>query len=519
MIQSPNGTIVKAQTTTLWEGDTRSFPGFSALRGIQHAASYAEIYREQLWVSTVVNKRATATARLPLKVYQRDELNRPEARTSPYARLLANPYSGMPRFLFWLWVSSTFDVYGEAFLGKLRDRGGRPIQLVPLHPTCMHLDTVEPGKPQTWTFRNGRVVIEGLVASDLVHFRTFNPDTTSRGMSRLEPLRRTLEFEDAAQRAQSSFWRNGARPGVALTHPGNLSQPAAERLKFQWDSIASGADRTGATVVLEEGLKPEILTISNDDAQYIESRKLNREEVCGAYDVPPPVVHILDRATFSNITEQMRSMYRDTMAPHLKNFEDTLEHDLRASVRPGQTAPDFGDDVYAEFLLDEVLRGDFEARAQAYKDADYMTMAEKRRAENLPFIEGTDRIFVNAATVPLDAAALNVIGGLIQAGFEPEAALAAMNLPAIEHTGNLPVTVQADEDTPALPAATASLRSVMGRLSRVDDLAELDPEALTDGTPEPLASTIRAALALSIEAGDTVPDFRARLKALAGGSA
>jgi phage portal protein BeeE len=66
--------------------------------------------------------------------------------------------------------------------------------------------------------------------------------------------------------------------------------------------------------VLEEGMEPKPLTLTAEEAQYIETRKLNREEVCAAYDMPPPVVHILDRATFSNITEQMRSMYRDTMA-------------------------------------------------------------------------------------------------------------------------------------------------------------------------------------------------------------
>ena len=60
-------------------------------------------------------------------------------------------------------------------------------------------------------------------------------------------------------------------------------------------------------------MTPHKLELTAEEAQYIETRKLNREEVCAAYDVPPPVVHILDRATFSNITEQMRSMYRDTM--------------------------------------------------------------------------------------------------------------------------------------------------------------------------------------------------------------
>ena len=84
--------------------------------------------------------------------------------------------------------------------------------------------------------------------------------------------------------------------------------------------------------------------------------------MCGAYDVPPPVVHILDRATFCNITEQMRSMYRDTMAPRLSLWESAIDYQLR---------PDFdaAGYLYAEFLLDEVLRGDFETRVQAWATA------------------------------------------------------------------------------------------------------------------------------------------------------
>lgn len=507
MIQSPGGVLVRNETT-LWQGNTSEFQGLGSIRVSGYAATYAEIYTRHNWVNTVVNKLAAGEARLPLKVYEHDDLNRPDASRSPYGRLLAKPNSRMPRFFFWQWVISTYDIYGESMLLKIRDRGGRPVELAPLHPTCMHLDP-----DGTWRYENGKVRIAGIGQHDLVHFKTYNPATTSRGLSRLEPLRRSLEFEDAAQRAQSGFWRNGARPGVALKHKGNLSQPAADRLKVQWDNIAGGADNTGKTVVLEEGMEPEVMSLTAEEAQYLGCRKLHQEEVCGEFDMPPPAVHILDRATFSNITEQMRSLYRDTHAPRLNYFEDVLEADLRASVRPGANGPDFGDDVYAEFLLDEVLRGDFEARAQAYKDADYMTMAEKRRSENLPFIEGTDRVFVNAATVPLDAAAYTSASTLVRAGYDPVQVLEALGLPPMDHN---PANTMA---APATVAPAAALRNVMGRLSRTTSLADLDPTSLTEGLDPDLASTVTAALALSADAGHTVPEFRERLKALTGGTA
>lgn len=435
-------------------------------------AAYAELYRRQLWVGVVVQKRALATARLPLKVYVRDALNRPEApRDNPYAALLRNPNPGMSPFRFWEWTSSTFDTFGEAAWLKLRDRGGRPYALPPLHPTALTW------RDDHWEFDNGKIRLPDIPPADVVFFRNYNPSDTRRGMSRLEQLRDTLENEAAARDATSAFWRNGARPGFALTHPNTLSEPAQTRLRAQWDTQHGGTRNTGKTLILEEGMEAKVLQLTQEDAQYIESRKLNREEVCAAYDVPPPVVHILDHATYSNITEQMRSIYRDTMAPHLKGFESDMDAQLRA--------PDFGDDVYAEFLLDEVLRGDFEARADAYNKADYMTIAEKRRAENLPYVEGTDVILVNTASLPLERL---TEPGPVDAG--------APGREVVE--------------VPSTRLDRSALRSVMGRLSWQKTIDEVDEGVLVDG----LAFRDAALVLDARHAAADVPDLKARLRAL-----
>lgn len=481
-----DGVLVKSATVhnftpASWNGIPQ--PGITlALRGggSRYTASYAEMYVRQPWVRTVIDKLAYGEARLPFKVYQHDDKNRPEAADSPYGRLMAKPNPKMSRFYWWLWVVSTFDVYGESFLLKIRDGGGRPVGLAPLHPASMHEDDHDTDGGVVWSFQNGTLRIDGIRDSDLVHPRTYNPNSTTRGLSRLESLRRTLEFEDAAQRAQSSFWAKGARPSVALKHPGNLSQPAADRLKIRWDSLAAGADNTGASIVLEEGLTPELMSVSNDDAQYIDSRKLNREEVCAGFDVPPPAVHILDRATFSNITEQMRSLYRDTHAPRLKLLEDCFEAELRGSIRPGATEPDFGNIYYGEFLLDEVLRGDFEKRAEGYQrgiNSGWLTPAEVRQKENLAFIEGSDRLLVNSTIVPLD---------------------------------------DVDETPGRNPIDPETVRSVMGRIGRAADVASLDPDQVCAGLNGD-SDTIRSVLAEAVDAGDDIPALKQRIKALTGG--
>lgn len=475
------GTLTKGPMT-IWSGRPGD-PWPANLQLGSEWVAYSALYRRQQWVRTCVDKRAWLLARLPLKVYQHDDLNRPEVTDHPYARLLARPNSRHSRFYFWLWVMSTYDIYGEAFVGKMRDPNGRPDQLVPFHPTAMHVADELPDGRVIWDFDNGTVRISGIPDEDLVRFRNYNPDSYVRGLSKLESLRATLENEDAALRAQSSFWKRGARPGVALTHAGSLSAPAMTRLKLQWDQIAAGADNTGATVVLEEGMKPEVMQLTAEEAQYIDARKLNREEVVAAYDMPPPAVHILDHATYSNITAQLRSVYRDTMAPITVFLEAELEAQLRGGTRPGSSTPDFGDDVYAEFLLDGVLRGDFEERADAYQKAinsGWATPAEVRKLENLPFIEGSDRLFVNSTMIPIETA--------------------AEDMPAAG-PGGPPL----DED---------AVRMLMGRLSRQKTLGEVDRRALVGGLNGD-ADLVLGQLDAAIAGGEGVMSLRRRIQALA----
>jgi HK97 family phage portal protein len=476
-----NGTLVTKTplnfTSSSW------FPYMPPMSSPTWPSAYAGIYERQLWVYVVVNKLAKATARLPFIVYERDELNRPRADDHPLAELVRNPHPGLSWFDLMLWTSSTWDIYGDTFWLKQRNPAGRVIAVAPLHPAYVVYDA----KSNRWSFDNGSTKLDGIRDRDLVRFRSFAPTDATRGMSPLEPLRATLENEWSARTATSSFWQRGARPGLALEHPGTLSDGAQDRLKRQFDADHAGADKTGVTTVLEEGMKAAKLDLTAEEAQYIETRKLNREEVCAAYDIPPPVVHILDHATFSNITEQMRSMYRDTMAPRLKAIEAAVEVDLRMAEWPQ-------DDVYAEFLMDEVLRGDFETRQTALQQASHMTIAEKRRIENLPFIDGTDRIFLNTATMPLDAIdaqAAAIAGDAAPADDEPDEA---------SESNVVPLTVA---------------RTVVGRLSWQKTLADVDEDALVADLAERDAAAVLSVLDEEITGDGSVKSLRSRVLRLA----
>jgi len=512
------GVLVKG-TNTIWTGTPATWGNWS--QSIELSArwsSYSSIYREQLWVAVLVNKLARAQARLPLKAYLRNADGREEARDHPYAVMLRDPHPRLSSKELWRWTVSTRNVFGEALWVKERDAGGRPIRLHPIHPTSF-----------TNEMKDGRVVYEihgssgsitDIDEAEVVHFKEYNPDSFLRGMSALEPLRQTLVNEDSSRRATSAFWANGSRPSIALKTPKTLSQPAQDRVALNWSQIHAGPENWGKVAILEEGMEPTILSVNNEEAQYTESRRLNREEACAIYDVPPPVVHILDRATYSNITEQMRSMYRDTMATRLGEDEAVLEKQLRSSGRKGATGPDFGDDVYGEFLMDEVLRGAFEDRAaamQAAINSGQLTPNEARTLDNRKPMEGGDRLYINSTMVPLDpptgqmssrqlAEALQKIYLSVDTVITPDEAREILNREGAGLTGPGP-------NTEPKGLTQTETRTVMGRLSRQTSLAEVDPKALVHGL-NGATPVVLEALAQATVAGENVAVLRERIQRL-----
>ncbi len=414
-------------------------------------ATYAALYRAQPSIATVVDKIANAAARLSLKVWDLSpETGKIADNASPYAKLIGRPCPVMSPYNFWRWTFSTYEVYGEAFWLKVRENG-EVTGLLPMHPSRTMIKRNDNGEI-VYKFTLG-VASAGMLevpASEVVPFQRYNPDSLMRGMSRLEPLRSTLLNEDASRRATASWWQNGARPSVFLKHPGELSENAHRRIQAGIQNTHGGADNMGKAAILEEGMDAQVVQLTADEMQYIESRKMNLQEVCMVFDVPPPVVHILDHATFSNITEQMRSMYRDTMAPRLEDVESTIDFHLRSEF--------FADSSHlASFALDEVLRGDFETRATAVRgliESGVMKPSEGRPLFDLPDAGPVaDQLYGNAALVPLGS---SVHG---QQEVSPE--------------GNLePSVAPQGVPKPIAPPTRALVRAITGQVGRKSTMPE-----------------------------------------------
>lgn len=448
-------------------------------------ATYAALYRTQPWVAAPVDKISNGVARLSLKVWSlADPENKSEDTTGAFAKLLDAPYSGMTRYQFYRWFQATYEIYGEAFLLKLRDENGKVAQLIPMHPAVTQVERA--GNGVTWPgaqpgdvrYRFTTNPNQFFSESDVVPYLRYNPDDTMRGISRLEPLRSTYANELAARTATASWWEKMGRPSMVLSTDKRLTPDAKERLKKSWDSTHGGAGNAGGTVVLEEGLKADAMQLTAEEMQYIESRRMNREEVCSVYDIPPTALHILDNATYSNITEQFVSLYRDTMMPRLEELENVINTYVGVEF-PGNRV--------AKFAVDEMLRGDFQTRAASASElvnsGIYMP-AEARQLFDLNDAgPESHKLYANSAMQPL--------------GQEPPKP--AETQPEPDNTADAAENGQQDDANLSSDETSADetkhYRSICGRLGRGKSIEEIAAEfnkKKSQFSPDEFAAICRA---------------------------
>lgn len=200
------------------------------------------------------------------------------------------------------------------------------------------------------------------------------------GLSPIALHRETLGEQTATRDFGRAFYRNMARPATILKHPKSLSTAAADRLKTQIEGL-KGSRNAGKTVLLEEGLDYAEIGIPPEDAQYVETRKLQREEAAQLFRMPPHKVGILDHATFSNIEHSAIDYVTGTLRPWLVRIEQAI----KTQLLPNEP------DIFAEFLVDGLLRGDAQARSQALATQwqhGALSSDEWREIENRNPLEG-----------------------------------------------------------------------------------------------------------------------------------
>jgi HK97 family phage portal protein len=357
----------------------------------QYNYDYATLYRTQPNVRTCVDFLARNIAQLGLHVFRRvSDTDRERLRDHGLAQLLNQPLPPefkMTRYRLIESLVSDLGIYFNAYWLKLK-QDGQLRGLLRIPPIYM---SVQGGLVPT----GYEMAIGGKVwkfgPEEVVHFHGYNPENPIAGLSPLETLRRVLAEEHAAGKYREEFWQNSARMKGFVKRPADApewSDAARDRFIQEFNQLYAGFGKGGSTAVLEDGMEWQEASFSAQESEYLAGRKLTREECARAYHIPLPMVGILDHATFSNIKEQHKNLYQDSLGPWLSMIEQDIELQL---------LPDFADSagVYVEFNIAEKLQGSFEEQTQALQAAvgrPWMTANEARARHNLPSLEGGDEL-------------------------------------------------------------------------------------------------------------------------------
>lgn len=355
---------------------------------------YGAIYRKQPQVRTTIEFLARNVAQLSLHTFRRiSDNDRERLRDHPVAQLIAQPNGYTTTYRLLHSLVSDRGIYDRALWLKSSRADGSPA-LVRVPPRLWRIADDESWLAPAQFIITGNRGETAVAAEHVVYFRGYNPDDERYGLSPIETLRRALAEEYAAGQMREQVLRNGARVSGYIERPAGAtwSDEARTRFRAGWRGQYQGwsATEAGGTPILEDGMKFVPASHNAVDLQYVESRKLTREEVASAYFIPPPMVGILDNASFSNITEQHKMLYQDTLGPMLKEIVSELHLQL---------LPDFSDTegVYVEFNMEEKLRGSFEEQAQRLSSsvgAPFLSRNEARALANLPAIDGADDLVV-----------------------------------------------------------------------------------------------------------------------------
>jgi len=360
--------------------------------------TYGQLWRAQPAVRMVTGFLARNVASLSLDPYRRvSATDRVKATDHPLSRLLERPMLGskLTKYRLLSYLMHDLCIYDSAYWLKMATtRGGVGIQPIPPSMvTPLGSNILSPAGYRI-TGNNGH---RDYDPDQLVHFHGYNPEDMREGVAPIETLRQILAEEHAATVYREQMWRNGARVAGYIKRPKDApkwSDPARTRFKSEWQAQYAGdGPQTGGTPILEDGMEFAGSSVTPRDAQYVEARKLTREEVAVAFFVNPVMLGLMDGATIGNFAEIHKMLYQDTLPPWLTQISQDIECQLLDDLDPSSQ----DGSVYVEFNIKVKLAGSFEAQAGALQSAvggPWMTRDEARAMNNLPHVDGADELIV-----------------------------------------------------------------------------------------------------------------------------
>ena len=307
---------------------------------------------------------AEAVASLPLHVYEyQDDGGKKLVHDHPLYYLLHDePNPEMTSFVFRETLMSHLLIWGNAYAQIIRDGAGRVLGLYPLLPDKMEVQRDDKGNiyyvysrnsDENPTFKEyGNIKLK---AEDVLHIPGLGFDGLI-GYSPIAMAKNAVGMTLACEEYGASFFANGANPGGVLEHPGVLKDPS--KVRESWNSVYRGVSNAHKIAVLEEGMKYQQIGIPPEEAQFLETRKFQINEIARLYRIPPHMVGDLDKSSFSNIEQQSLEFVKYTLDPWVIRWEQSLQRSL---LLPGEKGK-----YFIKLNVDGLLRGDYQSRMNGY---------------------------------------------------------------------------------------------------------------------------------------------------------
>ena len=344
----------------------------------------------------VYNIGYTSVASLPLHVYEYTSSGKERVYAHPLYRILHDiPNPEMNSFIMREVMMSHLLLWGNSYSQIIRNGRGEIAALYPLMPEKMTVDRGSDGKLY-YKYNSGKQGSFVFGKDEVFHIVGLGFDGLI-GHSPIAMAKNAIGLYIAAEEYGSSFFSNSGTPSGVLEHPGVLKEP--EKVRDAWNKAYSGSGNAHKVAVLEEGMKFNPISINPQEAQFLETRKFQVNEICRIFRVPPHMIADLEKSSFNNIEQQSLDFVTNTIRPWLVRIEQSIFQQLLNESEQEK--------YFAKFNVDGLLRGDFQSRMNGYavgRQNGWLSANDIRELEDLnriPAEEGGDRYLCNGNMVDI----------------------------------------------------------------------------------------------------------------------
>lgn len=361
-----------------------------------------EGYKASVWVYASINKKAKAIASVPWYVYKQDRNGDWIKQENHPLQLLIdrpNPFTTRANMIEKMVIQ--LDLAGNTLMQKII-AGGIPVELWSIGPDFITPvpDQQEFIKSYEIKMKNSRKI--NIPAADMIHVMYMDPANPFWGIAPLQVAARTVDTDIEATNWNKIALQNRAVTDGVFTVNNNLTTPQFNDLRAQIREQHQGAANARTPWILGGGAQWQQMSLSPADMDFIEGRKLTREEIAAIFQVPPPIIGILDKANYSNMQEARRVFWLDTNIPILNDLRDTFNRTL---------TPHFGADLFLDYdltnveALQENVNEKIEAAVKLWGMGVPFNEVNRRLDLGIEEVPGGDMGYLPASLLPANMAA------------------------------------------------------------------------------------------------------------------